>query len=100
MDAQAIAVVSGAVVALTQLAKWAGVPAKFAPAAVLLASLIGVGFWGWSHAGISRETSFDYFAGWIIVAMAAAGVFGFIREGAAGVTSTRKDSGMEPPTDQ
>lgn len=79
MDAQAILTVSAAVVALVQLAKWAGVDDSKGPLAVLVCSLIGVVFWGWADGTFARTVAFDYFAGWIAVMTSAAGVFGFTR---------------------
>jgi len=90
LNAQAILTISGAVVGLAQLVKWAGVPNKLAPLAVLVMSALGVGLWGWSVGTMDRAQAFDYFAGWVAVSMTAAGVFGFIREGAGGVTAMRK----------
>ncbi len=79
MNGQAIISVSAAVVALTQLIKWAGLPDRTGPLAVLAFSLFGVVFWGWSVGDLSRASAFGYFAGWIAVATSAAGVFGFTR---------------------
>ena len=79
MDAQAILTVSAAVVALVQLAKWAGVDDSKGPMAVLMCSLFGVAFWGWASGTFIRTVAFDYFAGWIAVMTSAAGVFGFTR---------------------
>lgn len=79
MDAQSIISVSAAVVALVQLIKWAGLPDRQGPLAVISLSLLGVVFWGWSAGTLSRASSFAYFAGWIAVATSAAGVFGFTR---------------------
>lgn len=87
MDGQAIMVTAGAVVALTQLVKWGGLPDKWGPASVMLLALFGVLLWGFSfEETYDRKDTFDYFAGWITVATSAAGVFGFTR--AAGTTLT------------
>ena len=91
MDAQAIVSVSAAVVALVQFAKWSGVNDKLGPLFVLGLAALGVGLWGWSVGDFQRAQAFDYFAGWITVATSAAGVFGFTRAAAAGVSS------MKPP---
>lgn len=88
MSGQAIITVSAAVVALTQLCKWGGIPDKFGPVAVLLLSALGVAFWGWSTGDFSRASSFGYFAGFIAVATSAAGVFGFTRAGSEAITKT------------
>lgn len=92
MDGQAIITVSAAVVALTQLIKWAGLPDKKGPFAVLVLALVGVAFWAWTQGDFSRATAFGYFAGWIAVATSAAGVYGFTRAAASAVVSA-----MPPP---
>jgi len=93
MNAQDIMTISAAVVALTQLVKWAGIPDKIGPLAVLLLALIGVVVWGIS-ADITFQQSqlFGYFSAWVAVATSAAGVFGFTRAGAEAVTRA-----MPPP---
>ena len=80
MTGESILTVSAAVVLLVQILKWAGLRAQVAPAAVLGVSLFACLFWGWSMDLLwSRDLAFDFFAGWISVAAAAAGVFGFVR---------------------
>ncbi len=91
MDGAAIVSVSAAVVALTQFAKWSGVNDKLGPLAVMLLSVLGVGLWGWSVGDFERAKAFDYFTGWIAVATSAAGVYGFTRAAAAGIST------MTPP---
>lgn len=86
MTGEAIATVSISVVSLTQLGKWSGVPDKLGPVLVLLLSLFGVIFWGWSQGDFSRVNAFGYFAGWIVVATSASGVYGFTRASAEAVT--------------
>ncbi len=95
MDAEAIVSVSAAVVALTQLAKWAGLHGRFAPLGVLVLSAIGVLLWGWSRANLTQASAFQYFAGWIAVMTSAAGVYGFTRstgESLAQMRSTKEQS--------
>jgi hypothetical protein len=87
MNGEAIMSVSAAVVALTQLAKWAALPDRWGPVSVLALALFGVMFWGWSTGDISRATAFGYFAGWIAVSTSAAGVFGFTRAASGAVTN-------------
>ncbi len=89
MDAQAIISVSAAVVALVQLVKWAGLPDKAGPLVVLVFAVIGVALWAYSENNFTRETSFDYFAGWIAVALGSAGTFGFTRAAASAVISAK-----------
>jgi hypothetical protein len=86
MNGEAIVSVSAAVVALTQLVKWAGLPDKVGPLSVLVLAAGGVMFWGWTQGDITRASAFGYFAGWIAVATSAAGVFGFTRAGGEAVT--------------
>jgi hypothetical protein len=88
MNADSSVTVSAAGVALTQLAKWAGIPDKLGPLAVLLLAALGVGIWAYSQteAGLPRQEVFNLFAGWIAVATSSAGVFGFTRAAAASVT--------------
>jgi hypothetical protein len=94
VDAEAIAAVSTAVVALTSLVKWGGVPDKYGPLLVLAIAAIGCGMWGYSReAMVSRPQLFSYFAAWIVVATSAAGVFGFTRATGAAVHKA-----MSPPS--
>lgn len=86
MNGEAIMAVSPAVVALVQLVKWAGIGDKWGPIAVLVLSLGGVLFWGWSTGDVTRASAFGYFAGWIAVSTSAAGVFGFTRASAGAVS--------------
>lgn len=87
MDGQAIMSVSAAVVALTQLLKWALIPDKWGPVSVLTLSLFGVILWGWSLGTFTRDQTFAYFAGWVAVSTSAAGIYGFTRAMASAVTS-------------
>lgn len=90
MSGQAIITVSAAVVALTQLLKFANViNDRRGPIGVLVLALAGVAFWGWTTGDFSRATAFAYFAGWIAVATSAAGVFGFTRAAPEAVTGTK-----------
>lgn len=93
MDGQAIVAVSAAVVALTQIVKWAGLPDRWGPLAVLLLAALGVGLWAYSAGSFLRADTWDYFAGWIAVSTAAAGIFGFTRATATAVTAAKA-----PPT--
>lgn len=92
MDAQAVISVSAAVVALTQLAKWARLPDVFGPLAVMLLSALGVAMWGYSVGTFERAQLFAYFAGWIAVSTSAAGVFGFTRSLPGAVTDGNRNS--------
>ena len=89
MDGEAVMSVSAAVVTLTQLLKFAGLPDNKGPLAVLGLSAFGVAFWGWSTGTFERTVAFEYFAGWIAVATSAAGIFGFTRAATSAVTSAK-----------
>lgn len=86
MNGEAIVSVSAAVVALTQLAKWSGLPDRWGPVAVLILAALGVAVWAFTQPMIARTEAFQYFAGWIAVATSASGVYGFTRASAAAVT--------------
>ncbi len=80
MNAEAIVAVSAAVVTLVQLSKWAIVPDKYGPIAVLVLSALGVALWVWSGPEpVTRAAAFGYFAGWLAVSLNAAGIYGFTR---------------------
>lgn len=90
MSGQAIITVSAAVVALTQLLKFANViNDRRGPLGVLVLALAGVAFWGWTTGDFSRASAFGYFSGWIAVSTSAAGVFGFTRSVPDAVTATK-----------
>ncbi len=92
MNAEAIVAVSAAVVTLCQLLKWAFIPDKYGPVAVLILSAVGVALWVWSEPDpITRAAAFGYFAGWLAVSLNAAGIYGFTR--ASGEALVR----MAPP---
>lgn len=104
MNGEAIISISAAVVALVQLIKWAGViKDAYGPIAVLVLSLMGVAFWGWSVGDFARAQAFGYFAGWIAVSMSAAGVFGFTRasgEAVSRMTAPPTGGAGSSPTDK
>ncbi len=93
MNGEAIMSVSAAVVTCVQLLKWAILPDRYGPVAVLGLSLIGCAFWGWSTGDVSQASAFGYFAGWAAVSTSAAGVFGFTRATAEGIVRA-----MPPPS--
>jgi formate hydrogenlyase subunit 3/multisubunit Na+/H+ antiporter MnhD subunit len=78
--------VGAAVTALTQMAKWAGVPDKLGPIVVLVLALVGTAVWAYSQPSWDRANTFQYFSGWVTVALASAGVFGFTRVASESVT--------------
>ena len=92
MDGTAIMTVSAAVVALTQLLKWAVIPDRWGPVSVLGLAIAGTAFWAWTTGDFGRTTAFGYFAGWVAIATSAAGVYGFTRAASTAITAT-----SEPP---
>ena len=54
-------------------------PDRFGPVAVLVLAAVGTGLWAFTAGNFGRDTAFDYFAGWVAVAMTAAGIYGFSR---------------------
>lgn len=103
MDSQAVLTVGAAVVALTQIVKWGGLPDRWGPIAVLILALAGVVAYALSQEMVDRAQFFDYFAGWINVATSAAGVFGFTRASSAVVTRATAPpggAGQLPLTDK
>lgn len=97
MNGEAIMTVSAAVVTLTQLLKWAGVPARWGPLLVLALSALGVAVWVYTQGQIGRADAFSYFAGWIAVATSAAGVYGFTRAAGDGLTELAHGAPQPPP---
>lgn len=95
------ALVSGAVVAMTQLMKWTrAIPDRYGPLSVLVWSLLGVAIWAYSAEAFRRADAFELFSGWITVSLAAAGIYGFTRAGAESLTratSPPSGAGAEPP---
>ena len=83
MDELAIMRVSGVVLALMYLVRWAGVSPRWAPLLVPLLSLFGVGLWAYANAPISQPQAFSYLAGWVAVATSAATAWGFSSVAAA-----------------
>jgi hypothetical protein len=97
VDAESIITISAAVVALTQFAKWGGVPDRHGPIAVMLISVLGVSLWALSSDAFwqsGRAMIWPLFSAWIAVTTSAAGVFGFTRASKESITSTSK-----PPND-
>lgn len=90
MNAESIITVSAAVVALTQIVKWAGLPDKTGPIAVVVLSAFGVAVFAVSQPDLpGRLDVWPLFAGTIAVATSAAGVFGFTRAAASAVVSAK-----------
>ena len=77
MDELAIMRVSGVVLALMYLLRWAGVSHRWAPLLVPLLSVLGVGLWAYANGPISQPAAFSYLAGWVAVATSAATAWGF-----------------------
>jgi hypothetical protein len=83
MDELAIMRVSGVVLALMYLLRWAGVSPRWAPLLVPLLSVLGVGLWAYANGPISQPLAFSYLAGWVAVATSAATAWGFSSAAAA-----------------
>lgn len=90
-----VVTVSGLVVALTSVFKWMGVPDRRGPILVLALSLVMTVFLAWTQSNFGRRTALDYFAVFVNILLASAGVFGFTRATPAAVSSFTKppDSG-------
>ena len=92
MDATTMGLISAAVVGCTQLTKWSNlIPDRYGPLAVMLWSAIGVLLWAWSEDQLQRRLAFELFSGAVVIALAAAGIYGYTRAAAEGVTK------MAPP---
>ena len=100
MDGEAIVTVSAAVVALTQLAKWVGVPSRWGPLLVPALSALGVGVWVYTQGQVERADIFRYFAGAIAVATSAAGVYGFTRATGDGITQATQPTASRVATSE
>jgi hypothetical protein len=87
MNADALVAISAAVVACVQMSKWAGMRDSFGPLAVIGFSGLGVVVWLFSQDAWppARTETWPIVAGWISVALGAAGVFGFTRASASAV---------------
>lgn len=95
MNSEAIVTIGAAVVALTQMAKWAGINDKHGPVAVAVLSMLGVMMWGVSNqAAFDRAMIWPFFSAWIAVATSAAGVFGYTRATREAIVRT-----STPPND-
>jgi hypothetical protein len=77
MDGLAILEVSGCVVGLMYLLRWAGISRRWATLMVPLLSAVGVGVWAYANGPVDRPDVFSYLAGWVAVATSAATVWGF-----------------------
>jgi hypothetical protein len=102
MDGLAIIQVSGAVVALMYLLRWAGLSRRWAPLLVPVLSALGVGVWVYGQAPIGQADTFSYVAGWVAVATSAATVWGFTWAGGEGhgrPTPSVHESGKHTPTE-
>lgn len=82
-----VVMVSGLVVALTQILKWSGVPDKRGPIVVLVLALGVTAFLAWTQNNFGRATALDYFAVFVNILLASAGVFGFTRAAPEAVSS-------------
>lgn len=98
MNAEAVGAIGIAVTLLTQLAKFAFLPDRAGPLAVLFFAALGVALYGWSNDPnfAARTTVWSYFVGWLTTAATAAGIYGFSRATAATVATVTRAT--PPPT--
>jgi hypothetical protein len=84
--------VAAAVVPLAEVVKYSKrVPDTWAVPVVMILSALGVALWAYSTPGaLVRTNAFDLFTGWVTVVVAAAGVYGFIRETRSGVMDAER----------
>lgn len=91
LDAKALAIIIAAVVGFVEIAKFGGLPQRFGVLAVVVFSIIGVLTWAYSYSALTRENTFDLFAGIANVMVGSAGVYGFVRAATpAQLTSTHR----------
>ena len=76
--------VSGVVLALMYLLRWAGVSERWAVLLVPVLSALGVGLWAYANAPISQPETFSYVAAWVAVATSVATAWGFSISAARG----------------
>lgn len=96
MEADAIVSISAAIVAVTQIAKWYGVPDSKGPLVVIGLSALGVLLFIISQPLLpGRSQIFQIFVAWIAVTLNAAGIYGFTRAAVTSVTQTKPTA---PPT--
>jgi hypothetical protein len=93
VNSDAVIAVSALVAALTQIAKWSGLPDRFGPIAVLILAALGTAVWAYSANDFRQETTFAYVSGWAAVSLTSAGIFGFTRASASAVAGVRTGSG-------
>lgn len=96
MDAAAAMMIGATIVPLTEMIKYARrVPEAWGVPIVLILSALGVLLWGVSQPEwiFVRTNVWGLFAGWVNVAVTAAGVYGFIREGRAQVMNATRTGG-------
>lgn len=77
--------VSALVTALTQVAKWSGVPDRYGPVVVLLISALATALWAWDASIPFRGNGFILVSNAAQIALQAAGIFGFTRASASAV---------------
>jgi hypothetical protein len=79
VETQVVLVVAPVVVILVQLVKWMGLPDRYGPFAVLLASALSVALWCWSNDHYSQALAWELFTAWLTISAAAGGIYGFTR---------------------
>jgi hypothetical protein len=79
VEPQVVLVVAPVVVILVQLVKWMGLPDRYGPFAVMVASALSVALWCWSNGHYSQALAWELFTAWLTIAAAAGGIYGFTR---------------------
>lgn len=93
MDADAILVIGGVTGTLCRFLYNAGMSGRLSSWAAAVVSAIAVAVWGYSAGDFTRETTWDYFAGWAAVLTVAAGAFHIMEESRGAVNGIKKMTG-------
>lgn len=81
MNAEAILIIGGVVGTLGKfLMMGMGLHGRWTTLAAVVVTTLAMAVWGYSHHDLSRETTWDYFAGWAATLMVAAGAFHGLEE--------------------
>lgn len=87
MDATQVGIVTVPVVTLVQMAKFAGLPGRWAPLLASLLSALGVVLLILaSPTGFVAQMALDYFVAFTLILAAAMGVYGFVANATASTT--------------
>lgn len=98
MDATAILIVGGVVGTIAKFLVGAGVRGVWASIMTVIVSIVTTGLWAFSKNNLTRETSFEYFAGLASVVLIAAGAFHVIENAPSAMKGTG-DGTVKPGND-